>query len=283
MSKSPTLLQINLSANVGSHGRIAEEIGKMAMEQGWRSLIAYGRAANPSKNELIRVGTNLDIYEHLIETRLFDNHGLASRCATKRFIEKVKELKPDIIHLHNIHGYYMNYRILFEYLNHVDIPIVWTLHDSWSFTGHCGQYLMADCMKWQSGCSHCPQHKEEYPTSYVDRSEKNYALKKTLFSANKHLHLVPVSKWMADNVRHSFMKDADIRVINNGIDVNTFVPLQIQKGDEKIQILGVSNVWTSYKGLYDFYKLRELLDEDEYDITLVGLTANQKSNCLKVS
>lgn len=270
-----TLLQINLSANVGSHGRIAEELGKLAIQEGWHSVIAYGRAAATSQSELVRIGNKIDIYEHLIETRLFDNHGLASRSATKRFIDNVKEIKPDIIHLHNIHGYYLNYRILFEYLNHVDIPIVWTLHDSWSFTGHCGQYLMADCLKWQSGCNHCPQHKEEYPSSYVDRSERNYALKKALFPANKHLHIVPVSNWMADNVRHSFLKDADVRVINNGIDVNMFKPLQERKDSTKIQILGVSNVWTSYKGLCDFYKLRELLNEDEYDITLVGLTANQ--------
>lgn len=275
MSKTPILLQINEMANVGSHGRIAEETGKTAILNGWRSVIAYGRAANLSKSELIHIGSNFDIYEHLIETRLFDNHGLASRCATKKFVEKVKEIKPDIIHLHNIHGYYLNYRILFDYLNRVDVPIVWTLHDSWSFTGHCGQYLMADCMKWQSGCNHCPQHKEEYPSSYVDRSEKNYALKKALFPANKHLHLVPVSNWMADNVRHSFLKDVDVRVINNGIDINTFKPSKERKESERIHILGVSNVWTSYKGLFDFYKLRELLNEGDFDITLVGLTANQ--------
>ena len=108
------LLQINLSANVGSHGRIAEDIGRMAISEGWHSVIAYGRAAATSQSELVRIGNKIDIYEHLIETRLFDNHGLASRSTTKRFIEKVKEIKPDIIHLHNIHGYYLNYRILFE-------------------------------------------------------------------------------------------------------------------------------------------------------------------------
>jgi len=270
-----TILQINLSANVGSHGRIAEEIGKAVMEQGWRSVIAYGRSANPSKNELVRIGSTFDVYEHLIETRLFDNHGLASRCATKRFIEKTKVLKPDIIHLHNIHGYYLNYRIIFEYLNKLDIPIVWTLHDCWSFTGHCGQYLMVDCRKWEIGCNNCPQHKEEYPSSYIDRSGRNYELKKSLFSANKHLHIVPVSEWMADNVRHSFFKNADVRVIHNGIDIQTFKPRTDRKKNTKTRILGVSNVWTAYKGLKDFYKLRDMLSEDDFDITLVGLTKAQ--------
>ena len=275
MTKSPSLLQINLSANVGSTGRIAEDIGKLIKEKGWRSVIAYGRFASSSKSELIRIGRDIDLYEHLIETRLFDNHGLASRCATKKFIERAKELKPDIIHLHNIHGYYLNYRILFEYLNQLDIPVVWTFHDCWPFTGHCGQYLMVDCHKWESGCGHCPQHKEEYPFSYADRSRKNYELKKSLFSANKYLHIVPVSEWMAGNVRRSFFRNADVRVINNGINTNSFKPQTERKKNTKIQILGVSNVWTAYKGLNDFYKLRSLLNEDDYDITLVGLTKSQ--------
>lgn len=270
-----TLLQINLSANVGSTGRIAEEIGKLAMKNGWRSIIAYGRIAAKSESELIRIGNNWDIKEHLIETRLFDNHGLASRCATKRFVEQIKALKPDVIHLHNIHGYYLNYRILFEYLNQTNIPIVWTLHDCWSFTGHCGQYLMADCRKWEYGCSHCPQHKEEYPSSYVDRSKHNYDLKKILFSSNHNLHIVPVSNWMAENVRHSFLKGADMKVIHNGIDLQVFKPDKGSQKGSKTCVLGVSNVWTAYKGLYDFYQLRRILKQDEYNITLVGLSESQ--------
>ena len=207
MNRKRILLQINLSANVGSTGRIAEEIGKLAMEQGWRSLIAYGRFASTSESELIRVGTGLDIKEHLVVTRLFDNHGLSSRRATKNFIKQIDVLKPDIIHLHNIHGYYLNYWILFDYLNKTKIPIVWTLHDCWAFTGHCGHFIMADCERWKIGCGHCPITHTEYPKAFVDRSLRNYRIKSDIFCANQNLHIVTVSEWLEGLVRQSFLKD----------------------------------------------------------------------------
>ena len=163
----PTLLQINLSANWGSHGKIAAQIGDVAISHGWESYIAYGRACNPCSSKLIKIGGQWDIYEHLIETRLFDNHGLASRRATKKFIKQIDELKPDIIHLHNIHGYYLNYRILFEYLQGLSIPVVWTLHDFWAVTGHCGHFIQANCNKWKTGCYWpVPMFPDRLRTSY---------------------------------------------------------------------------------------------------------------------
>lgn len=269
-----TLLQINLSANVGSTGRIAEEIGKFAMKQGWRSIMAYGRFAGTSESELIRVGNDLDIKEHLIETRLFDNHGLASRRATKHFVEQIKALKPDVIHLHNIHGYYLNYRILFEYLNQTNIPVVWTLHDCWAFTGHCGHFVMAECERWKTGCGCCPITHTEYPKAFIDRSARNYKLKSAVFEANNNLHIVTVSEWLAGLVKDSFLKGKDIRVINNGIDINVFKPIPM-KHDGRFRVLGVSNLWSGVKGLPDFIRLREILDKEQYEIVIVGLTKEQ--------
>ena len=274
MNSPRTLLQINLSANVGSTGRIAEEIGKEAMGQGWRSVIAYGRFAGPSESELIRVGNGFDIKEHLIETRLFDNHGLSSRRATKKFIKQIEALKPDIIHLHNIHGYYLNYQILFEYLNKTNIPIVWTLHDCWAFTGHCGHFIMANCERWKIGCGHCPITHTEYPKAFIDRSARNYKLKSEIFGANQNLHIVTVSEWLAGLVRQSFLKDKDIRVINNGIDLNVFKPTPI-KGDRRFKILGVSNLWSEIKGIEDYIKLSKLLKHDE-TLTLIGVDEELK-------
>lgn len=285
MKHSPTLLQINLSANVGSHGRIAEEIGLAAMKLGWRSVIAYGRSANASQSELIRVGSNIDIYEHLVETRLFDNHGLASRLATKRFIEKVKELKPDIIHLHNIHGYYLNYKLLFEYLNSTNIPVVWTLHDCWAFSGHCGHFIMAGCEKWKTGCGHCPITRTEYPTAYVDRSARNYELKSRLFGANKNLHIITVSKWLAGIVHESILKEKRIQVINNGIDLNVFRPI-IAPSENRIKIegsfviLGVASTWSEIKGIDDYIKLSHLLSENE-KLVLLGVNEDLKEKMPK--
>ena len=113
----PTLFQINVTCNWGSTGRIAEEIGQVAIQQGWDSYIAYGRGKPVSKSHLIRIGNDWDMYEHGLETRIFDNHGLASRRATRKLIRQIEEIRPDIIHLHNIHGYYINYQILFDYLS----------------------------------------------------------------------------------------------------------------------------------------------------------------------
>lgn len=269
----PTLLQINVTANSGSHGKIAEEIGVLAMSRGWRSVIAYGRWANPSKSELIRIGSDVGVKEHAIESRLLDNHGLASRKDTRDLVQKIKEIKPDIIHLHNIHGYYLNYRILFEYLNKTNIPVVWTFHDCWPFTGHCAHFVTAKCEKWREGCFNCPLLKD-YPKSFSDHSKKNYQIKKEVFTANNNLHIVAVSDWLAGLVRQSFFKDKDIRVIKNGVNLDIFKP-SFFEGGVKNRIIGVSNVWTKDKGLQDFYSLRERLNQDAYEIILVGLNVEQ--------
>ena len=275
----PTLLQINVTGNSGSHGKIAEEIGRLALQRGWRSIIAYGRWTNASQSELIRIGSDYDVAEHGLESRLMDNHGLASRRATKRLVQQIEEIKPDIIHLHNVHGYYLNYRILFEYLNATNIPLVWTLHDCWSFTGHCAHYVTASCERWKTGCSQCPL-KNDYPKSFVDRSSRNFRLKRDLFTANKNLHLIAVCDWLGGIVAQSFFHDMDLHVIKNGIDVNVFKPDTARSKvgvNKKRTVLGVSSVWHKDKGLFDFYRLRESLPSN-YEIILVGLSKKQINN-----
>lgn len=269
----PTLLQINVSANCGSTGRIAEEIGKRAIASGWRSVIAYGRQAKPSESELVKIGSQASFYGHVLESYLLDNHGLGSRWATKALLDKIDDIKPDIIHLHNIHGYYISYKLLFEYLNKTKTPVIWTLHDCWSFTGHCSHFLSANCEKWKTGCYDCPK-KAYYPKTLIDQSKRNYELKKRFIASNKNLTIVPVCQWLADLLNLSMLKNANVKVIRNGIDLDVFRP-KGRKDDGLVRILGVSNVWQEAKGLHDFYTLREMLDEDRYEITLVGLTEEQ--------
>lgn len=277
-----TVLQINVSVNYGAHGKIAEDIGRLAMAKGWRSVIAYGHQHNPSENEIIRIGSSFSVKEHALESRLFDNQGLASRWSTRRFIETVKSLKPDIIHLHNIHGYYLNYKYLFDYLSSQRVPVIWTLHDCWPFTGHCAYFDYAQCDLWKTEC-HAPCIcKGNYPTSVIfDRSKSNYNTKRHLFSSIDSLTLVPVSNWLGDIVEQSFMKKYPIQVIHNGIDLNVFRLYEdLDELREKYQlsgkhvILGVANEWVERKGLKDFLKLRALLSDD-YIIILVGVNAQQ--------
>lgn len=267
------LLQINVTANSGSTGKIAEAIGRLAISRGWESWIAYGRGTPQSESHLIRIGNDWDMRWHGVETRLLDNHGLASRRTTRKFISQIKEINPDIIHLHNIHGYFINYPLLFRFLQEWGGPVVWTLHDCWSFTGHCAYFDMVNCNKWQNKCMNCPQ-RDSYPKSYIDQSFRNYITKKSSFNTIlSQLTLVPVSKWLSDLLTKSYLSNCRIRKIHNGIDLKLFKPLS-DYNKEKFVILGVANVWDQRKGLADFIKLSDTLS-DRYKIILIGLSEKQ--------
>lgn len=270
-SSMKKLLQINVTANWGSTGKIAEQIGLCAMEHGWESYIAYGRMMNPSKSNLIKVGTKYDVYEHYAEGLFLDNEGLASRRATKDFLHQMDKIKPDVVHLHNIHDHYMNYHLLFNYLAEKKIPVVWTQHDQWATTGHC-MYNLCGCERWKDECHDCPLSK----WYSLDRSRRNYQLKKKLLADIRSLTIVPVSEWLGDNIRQSHLKNRPIQVIHNGIDIHTFSPQPKDAHERygiaksKAIVLGVASVWDTRKGLNDFYELARRLSSDEYAIVIVG-------------
>lgn len=275
---SKKLLQINVTANWGSTGKIAEDIGKLAIDAGWESWIAYGRGNPSSESKLIRIGNDWDMKSHALQSRLFDNHGLASSKVTKIFIQQIKEIKPHIIHLHNIHGYYLNYPLLFDFLKEYGAPVVWTLHDCWPFTGHCAYYDYAKCDKWRTQCHDCPQLRS-YPASvWLDRTERNFNRKKDAFLSHPDITFVPVSDWLKTELSKSFLSDYSAITIHNGINLDIFKPSQniTKQGNEKV-ILGVASVWDKRKGLDEFVKLRPLLP-DNYLIILVGLSQDQISS-----
>ena len=279
------LLQINpvIRTNT-STGRIMQEIGELAIANGWDSYIAYsgGRdGIKPCRSKLIPVGGKLSVALHGIWTRLTDRHGLASVIATKRFVRKIKELQPDIIHIHNIHGYFLNYKVLFEYLSAANIPVVWTVHDCWLYTGHCYHYAGAGCDKWKTGCGGCTQRKA-FPASYfADRSRKNFLDKRAAFTSVKDLTIVAVSDWMKAEMSHSFLKGCRFEVIHNGIDLDVFDVQPDDKalrekyglGDRKI-ILGLASIWSKEKGWDDFLEMSGMLDENEV-IVMVGVSEDQ--------
>lgn len=271
---SKKLLQIDSCLVTGSTGRITESVAQLAQSRGWECYIVHGGryVKRPSCMKDIQSVSPAGEYLHYAESLLFDNHGLASRRATRKVVEQIKQIKPDVVQLHCVHGYYLNYKLLFEYLNSTNIPVVWTFHDCWAFTGHCAHFVTAGCEKWKTGCYDCPL-KGDYPKSFVDCSKRNYDLKEQLFGANKNMLIVPVSEWMADFIKQSFLKDKKIQVIKNGVDLNAFKPDTLKTG--KKRILGVSGVWNKDKGLYDFHRLRELLDPNDYEIVLVGLSKEQ--------
>lgn len=279
------VLQINSVCGIGSTGRIATDIHNILIEQGHESYIAYGRDLPKNCDNAIRIGTKIDNYTHVAKTRVLDKHGFGSKRATIEFIDEVKELDPDIIHLHNIHGYYINIEILFNYLKKANKPVVWTLHDCWSFTGHCAYFDYAGCNKWQKGCYKCPE-KKSYPSSLVfDNSKGNYLSKKEIFSGIKNLTIVTPSQWLANLVQKSFLNEYPVKVINNGIDLDIFRPKvgDFKKKfnlDGKFIILGVASVWDRRKGLKYFVELADKVSNDEA-VVLVGLSEKQISQIPK--
>lgn len=273
-------LFINAVAGSGSTGRIAADKCRELQKAGHRCVLAYGRQqANCDDIETKRIGNPLDNRLHGIRTRVLDEHGFGSKAATGKFLTWVKEYNPDIIWLHNIHGYYINIEMLFDYLKKTDKKVYWTLHDCWSFTGHCSHFTYVQCDKWKTGCCTCVQ-KNRYPKSILlDNSRKNYERKKKAFCGVKDMTLITPSKWLAELVKESFLKEYPVEVVYNTIDTDVFkpTPSDFRKRygleDKKI-ILGVANVWEERKGLKDFIELADILD-DSYAIVLVGLTAKQ--------
>ena len=266
----PILLQINVTSNWGSTGKIAEGIGEAAISNGWKSLIAYGRYSNKSNSDVIKVSNMIDVYTHFAKQRIFDTEGLNSKKSTQKFVEQIKQIKPDIIHLHNIHDHWINYPVLFEYLSSINTPIVWTFHDCWAFTGGCMHFENHGCYKWQSACKEC-QFKFKLQK---DNSERNYLLKKHYFGELKdRLTIVGVSDWISNYAKDSFLKQSNFITIHNGVNISKFIP-----GEKKENfILGVSSRWSDSKGLNDFYKLRKVIDK-RIGIILIGLDKNQIKN-----
>ncbi|MCM1138959.1 MAG: glycosyltransferase [Muribaculum sp.] len=277
------LVQINpVLRRSTSTGRIMEEIGDMMMANGWECFVAYSRGRDGKmKTPMIPlpVGNIVSTALHGITTRIFDRHGLASTLATWDFVRKLKKIAPDIVHIHNIHGYFLNYKILFDFLSKSNIKVVWTVHDCWLYTGHCYHYHYAGCYKWKTGCGNCPQ-RMQFPKSLMfDRSAQNYIDKKRAFTSMPHdnMVIVPVSQWMRDEMRESYLKDYPFRVIHNGIDTDIFSPQPVEDvkkkygiaGYDKI-ILGLASLWFREKGLYDFIEMSKMLRPDE-KIVMVGV------------
>ena len=283
-----TLLQINPVLRVNtSTGRIMQEIGELAIQNGWESHIAYSRGRDgitPSQSHLLPIGNKWNVLQHGVMTRLFDRHGLSSTSATRQFIKQIETLRPDIVHIHNIHGYFLNYQILFKFLAESNIPIVWTVHDCWLYTGHCYYYSFAGCDKWQNGCGHCPQ-KGKFPASlWLERSHRNYMDKKAAFTSipPERLTIVPVSEWIKNEMQRSFFNGYGFHVIHNGINTevfNLFDAGAIKNEyhlNGKYILLGVASIWSREKGLDDFIELSGMLKDNER-IVLVGVdTKRQK-------
>ena len=259
------------------------DIQRIAMKRGYETLSIVGRRKPFSDMPCIKVGDFFSFGMHVIITTLFDRQGFGSRFETGRIVSILRKEKPDIVHLHNLHGYYLNLPILFQYLTEeFDGKVFWTFHDCWPMTGHCAYFTAVGCERWQQECGNCP-NKKIYPISlFKDNSTNNFIEKRNIFCNLKNLTIIVPSEWMANIVKRSYMGRYPVKVINNGIDVKTFrytEPTEEFYRDYHIDkdrkmILGVASVWDKRKGLNDFIHLSDIIPND-YQIVLVGLTGGQ--------
>lgn len=277
------VLFINSVCGVGSTGRICAEQADRYEKEGHTVKIAYGRGKVSMQAEryAVRIGGRFNDKIGAIHTRLTDKHGFGNRLATKKFLKWADDYDPDLIWLHNLHGYYINVEMLFEWIkSRPDMQVKWTLHDCWAFTGHCSHFAYVKCDKWKTQCENCVQ-KNEYPSSILlDNSRQNYIRKKNAFCGVKNLSLICPSNWLGNLVKQSFLREYSVEVIHNTIDLSVFKPttsdfrLKYGLQNKKI-VLGVAFGWGERKGYNDFFKLADLLD-NSYQIVLVGVSKKQK-------
>lgn len=274
------VLQISTVCGSGSVGRIMVDIYHTLEKNGDEGLLAYGRRSAPEGVKAFRFGSDVDMGLHVLSTFFKGEHGFASGGQTKRLIEKIREWNPDVIHLQNIHGFVLQVELLFAYLKEAGKPVVWTLHDCWAYTGHCAFYDYTACENWKTGCAGCKEYRRTYPYAlFKNNTVNNYERKRIAFTGVSNLTIVVPSKWLAGEVKKSFLKDYPVQVIPNGIDRKNFRPMDEGLRDRlnlggKFVILGVANVWERRKGLSYFLELAGRLPQ-ECQMILIGLSKKQ--------
>ncbi len=281
---------INVVCAQGSTGRVVEDIYHLLVKKGHQCRVAYSRGELQQNMDVLKIGSRTDLYGHALLSRITDRQGFYSKRATRKLIEEIRNYEPDVIHLHNLHGYYLNMELLFDFLRDYQRPVIWTLHDCYSFTGHCVHFSKVQCDRWKSGCYQCPQ-KKEYPASMLlDNAKRNW-LEKKRCSSGLNLTIVTVSKWLQSLVEQSFLGNYEVKTIYNGLDLTKFLPTESdfrQKYgiQDKYMILGVANRWMESKGFNDFLQLADMLS-DKYVIVLVGVTREHqkvlKENMIGIS
>lgn len=274
------VLIINVVCGIRSTGRICTDLATALEVQGHEVKIAYGRENVPEqfRKFAMRIGNDTSVRINAIKARLLDNEGLNAIVETKAFLRWAEEYNPDMLWLHNIHGYYLNYPLLFRWIkSRPEMQVKWTLHDCWAFTGHCTYFTMCGCNKWKISCDDCPQ-KREYPASIVlNRAKQNYKMKRKAFSGIQNMQLITPSKWLADLTRESYMNQYPVEVVYNTVDKTVFKPTvtdyKVSHGIKGKMVLGVAAVWDKRKGLDDFIRLAEL--RKDVTVVLVGVSKEQ--------
>ena len=268
------IAQINATCGAGSTGKICISVSELLSENGVENYIFYSSGSSDYPLG-IKYANEIAIKLQTRVSRIFGNYGFEAKIATKKLINKLEKINPDVIHIHNIHSHNCNLEILFKYIKKKNIKVYWTFHDCWTFTGYCTHFDMIGCEKWKTECNNCVQYR--YFSWFFDRSKYLFNKKKQLV-LGINLTIITPSEWMAGLVKQSFLKGYPIKVINNGIDLNIFKPTKSNFREkynlkDKYIILGVAFGWGKRKGLDIFIELSKRLD-NSYQIVLVGTDDN---------
>lgn len=272
------VLFVNSVCDYGSTGKIVRDLANGLKKQGHDVLICYGRHQAKDDTDTFYIGDKVATYNHVLMTRLFNRHGLHSNRATRKLIQKIETYQPDIIHLHNIHGYYLNVKMLFDALKNYEGKIYWTFHDCWPISGSSAYFDYNGCKKWDEGCVECNSTRDYPEALFIKRQKQNFKWKKQSFSGFTNLTLITPSAWLKDLLAQSFLAGYPCEVIHNGINTQLFKPTEDAKLTEKYQnkrvLLGVASIWEQRKGLEDFIKLNTMISDEE-KIVLIGLSEEQ--------
>ncbi|MBQ0099341.1 MAG: glycosyltransferase [Firmicutes bacterium] len=277
------VLQINAVCGNGSTGLIVKDIASQVEKNGDEAFVAF-QNGQASKNFYV-FNNKFDEKLHALYTRIFGKQGYASKRETKKFLKWVSEIKPDIVHLHNLHGNYINLPMLLNYLSKNDIATVVTLHDCWFFTGKCTHYVEYKCDRWQESCGKCPQKHANINSIFFDKSSKVLFDREKLFVSIPRLKIVGCSKWIAEECKKSKLKNCDITYIHNGVDTSIFKPTnnEFRKKnnlEDKFVVLGFANKWGQERNREAVLYIISTLKEDER-IVLVGCDNKMMDNFSK--
>lgn len=274
-------VQINTVPN-GSTGTVMRRTAEERRAAGDDCWEMWGRGRAAENDREFNFGSRAGTYADALLTRLDDRAGFHSKAATRRLLAKLDEIDPDVVHLHNLHGYYVNVEMLFAWLASHRCQVRWTLHDCWAFTGHCAHFTYVGCDRWKTGCRDCPQ-KRGYPSSYLlDSSQRNWEDKRHIFTSlsPERMTLVTPSHWLEGLVEESFLKRYPVEVRHNTVDRAIFKPTPSDFRErygigDRFMVLGVASPWTERKGLADFVRLAGEFDHERFAIVLVGLSERQ--------
>lgn len=276
----PKIVMVN-TVSRGSHGRLMADLCREATRAGFSVTQAFGRGG-PPEGDYLRIGARRDVLYHVALTRLFDRHARGSRHATEAFVRKLQADPPDLLHLHNVHGYYLHLETLFAYIRSAGIKTLWTLHDCWALTGHCSHFTRVSCSRYRDGCHDCPQ-KREYPASrWMDASRKNYALKQKALTGLPNLTIAVPSAWLSQMVAGSYLAEARRIVIPNGVDLSLFQPSRDESvraacgvSEGEAMLLSVASPFDERKGFSDALSVAERL-RGRARVVLVGVSKRQQ-------